>query len=212
MSKLARLVVLISGNGSNLQAILDACSCGLLPARVMAVISNKDNAYGLQRAKNANVETVIQPLQKNQPRSEYDKLLAETAAEFEPDWIILAGWMRLLTNAFLSRFPDRVINLHPALPGTFPGTHAIERAYLAWQNGLIPYTGVMVHLVPDEGVDSGPLLNMRIVKINDEDTLESFEERMHGVEHELLVETIKSVIENGLERTMQHAKSNTFSS
>jgi phosphoribosylglycinamide formyltransferase-1 len=210
MNNLSRLVVLISGNGSNLQAILDACSQGKLPAQVVVVISNKAEAYGLQRAKKAGIPAVILPMQGDQERSEYDGKLAEIVATFKPDWIILAGWMRLLSKAFLSHFPNQVINLHPALPGSFPGTHSIERAYDAWQSEQIPYTGVMVHLVPDEGMDNGPLLNMRIVHISDDDSLDMFEERMHEVEHELLVETINSVIVNGLERTIHNAKSNSL--
>ncbi len=83
---------------------------------------------------------------------------AKLAASYQPDWIVLAGWMRVLSSAFLDCFPQRVINLHPALPGTFPGTHAIERAFEAYQRGEIDRTGVMVHLVPDEGVDNGPVL------------------------------------------------------
>ncbi|MBN1537412.1 MAG: phosphoribosylglycinamide formyltransferase [Anaerolineales bacterium] len=212
MSDVARLVVLISGSGSNLQAILDACQQGSLPAQVVAVISNKAEAYGLQRANNAAVPSVIFPVHKNQTRAEYDRQLARIVSAFKPDWVILAGWMRLLTNTFLSRFPNHVINLHPALPGAFPGTHSIERAYKAWQSEKIPHTGVMVHLVPDEGVDNGPLLNMRIVHMRDEDTLDTFEERMHEAEHELLVETINSLIVHGLERTMHNAKSNSFRS
>lgn len=210
MTTPARLVVLISGNGSNLQAILDACSQGKLPAQVVAVISNKADAYGLQRANNALIPSVVYPTQKYLERSEYDRQLAEIVAAFKPDWIILAGWMRLLSNAFLKHFPNQVINLHPALPDMFPGTHSIERAYDAWQSEQISQSGVMVHLVPDEGVDNGPLLNMRVVHIEDDDTLDSFEERMHEVEHELLVETIHSVIVNGLERTIHNAKSNSF--
>lgn len=210
MTTPARLAVLISGNGSNLQAILDACSQGKLPAQVVAVISNKADAYGLQRANNALIPSIVYPTQKYLERSEYDRQLAEIVAAFKPDWIILAGWMRLLSNAFLKHFPNKVINLHPALPDMFPGTHSIERAYDAWQSEEISQSGVMVHLVPDEGVDNGPLLNMRVVHIEDDDTLDSFEERMHAVEHELLVETIHSVIVNGLERTIHNAKSNSF--
>jgi phosphoribosylglycinamide formyltransferase 1 len=206
----ARLVVLVSGNGSNLQAILDACCDGGMPANVVAVISDKTGAFGLQRACNAGVSTVIYPVQKGKPRAEYDAQLAEIVAAFKPDWVILAGWMRLLTHAFLSRFPNRVINLHPALPGTFPGTHAIERAFNAWQTRQIQHTGVMVHLVPDEGVDDGPLLNQRIILFDEKDTLEIFEARVHDVEHALLVETINSVITDGLERTIDNAKSNSF--
>jgi formyltetrahydrofolate-dependent phosphoribosylglycinamide formyltransferase len=111
-----------------------------------------------------------------------------------PDYVILAGWMRILSSFFLSNFPNRVINLHPALPGMFPGTHAIERAFEAYQRREIDHTGVMVHLVPDEGVDNGPVLTTAIVPIDEDDTLESLETRVHQTEHTLLVNTLKSVI------------------
>src|SRR5919108_1062034 len=154
----AHLVVLISGNGSNLQAILDACSSGELDAKVVCVISNKADAYGLVRAKNAGVEAIYFPKQENESRREYDARLANEVTSKQTDYIILAGWMRILTSAFLDHFLNRVINLHPALPNTFPGTHAIERAFEAYQRGEITHTGVMVHLVPDEGVDNGPVI------------------------------------------------------
>lgn len=102
--------------------------------------------------------------------------------------------MRILSSAFLSSFPNRVINLHPALPETFPGTHAIERAYQAYQRGEINYTGVMVHLVPDEGVDNGTVLATKTVPIHQNDTLKSLETRIHDVEHKLLVETVKKML------------------
>jgi folate-dependent phosphoribosylglycinamide formyltransferase PurN len=104
--------------------------------------------------------------------------------------------MRILTSAFLDRFPNRVINLHPALPATFPGTHAIERAFKAYQCGEIDHTGVMVHFVPDEGVDDGPVLATEIIPIRPTDTLDSLEVHIHEVEHKLLVEALKKVIEN----------------
>lgn len=191
---LARLVVMISGNGSNLQAILDACQSGFLPAEVAAVFSNKAEAYGLQRAARAGVpaETAVKP--REMERCEYDALLAERAAAYRPDWIVLAGWMRLLTAPFLDHFPGRVINLHPALPGKFPGTHAIERAFEAFRRGEIEQTGVMVHLVPDEGVDNGPTLAQVRVSIDPHDSLESLETRIHQAEHELLVNTLRRVL------------------
>ncbi len=153
-----RLVVLVSGYGSNLQAILDAVQLGVIPARVCAVIANKADAYGLERARLAGVPAIAHVVQKGQERPAYDRQLAGLVDSYHPDWVVLAGWMRILSSAFLERFPNRVVNLHPALPGTFPGTHAIQRAFEAYHSGLIEYTGVMVHLVPDEGVDSGPVL------------------------------------------------------
>ncbi len=189
----ARLVVLISGNGSNLQAILDACASGELDARVVSVISNKADAYGLIRAKNANVEAVYFAKLENESRQGYDARLASYVSACSPDYVILAGWMRILSSSFLSSFPNRVVNLHPALPGTFPGTHAIERAFDAYQRGEIEHTGVMVHLVPDEGVDNGPVLATEIVPIEKDDTLEALETRIHQAEHKLLVNTLKSI-------------------
>jgi formyltetrahydrofolate-dependent phosphoribosylglycinamide formyltransferase len=191
MKSAVNLVVLVSGYGSNLQAILDAVQLGVLPARVCAVISNKADAYGLERASLAGVPAIACLVQKGQERAAYDRQLASLVDSYHPDWIVLAGWMRILSSAFLERFPNRVVNLHPALPGTFPGTHAIQRAFEAYQSGLIEHTGVMVHLVPDEGVDSGPVLNQRIVPILPEDTLETLETRIHAVEHTLLVETLR---------------------
>lgn len=188
-----RLVVLVSGNGSNLQAILDACEIGELPASVVAVISNKADAYGLERAQKAKIAAIAKPKLKTQDRRMYDSELAELVTSVNPDWVVLAGWMRVLSSAFLDCFPNRVINLHPALPDTFPGTHAIERAFEAYQRGEVQQTGVMVHLVPDEGVDVGPVLAQEIVAIQPDDTLETLEARVHATEHWLLVETLKSL-------------------
>ena len=190
----SRLVVLISGNGSNLQAILDACASGELDAAVVSVISNKAEAFGLTRARNAGVEAIHFAKLENESRQQYDSRLANYVTTQLPDYIILAGWMRILSSSFLSSFPNRVINLHPALPGTFPGTHSIERAYDAHQRGEIKHTGVMVHLVPDEGVDNGPVLATEIIPIFADDTLESLETRVHKTEHGLLIKTLKELI------------------
>ncbi len=190
----SRLVVLISGNGSNLQAILDACSSGELDATVVSVISNKAEAYGLTRARNSGIESTHFPKLETESRQQYDSRLADYVTTRQPDYIILAGWMRILSSSFLSSFPNRVINLHPALPETFPGTHSIERAYDAYQRKEIKHTGVMVHLVPDEGVDNGPVLSTEIVPIFADDTLESLEARVHQTEHKLLVVTLKQLV------------------
>jgi len=190
----SRFVVLISGNGSNLQAILDACLSGELDARVVSVISNKADAFGLVRAKNASVDTIHFAKLESESRQEYDVRLAKYVSTCLPDYVILAGWMRILSSSFLSSFPNRVINIHPALPGMFPGMHAIERAFEAYQRGEIDHTGVMVHLVPDEGVDNGPVLATDFVPIEKEDTLESLEARVHQTEHKLLIDTLKSII------------------
>jgi phosphoribosylglycinamide formyltransferase-1 len=196
-SEITKLVVLISGFGSNLQAILDACNSGKLPACVVAVISNKREAYGLERAQQAGIPAEYKPKFKDQDRRAYDAELADLVASYNPDWIVLAGWMRVLSSAFLDRFPNRVVNLHPALPGTFPGTEAILRAFEAYQKGEIQHTGVMVHLVPDEGVDAGPVLAQEVVPIHPDDTPETLEARVHDAEHRVLVTTLKSLCKKG---------------
>ncbi|MER3400289.1 MAG: phosphoribosylglycinamide formyltransferase [Thermoflexus sp.] len=192
-----RLVVMISGFGSNLQAILDACADGRLPARVALVVSNRKEAYGLVRAQRAGVPTLYFPLkpyrEQGLDRTVYDRDLAEQIRPFRPDLIVLAGWMHVLSPAFLDCFPGRVINLHPALPGMFPGTNAIRRAYEAYRRGEISYSGCMVHLVTPE-VDAGPVLAQAIVPILPEDTLETFEARMHEAEHRLIVEGIRRAL------------------
>ncbi len=190
----ARLVVLISGTGSNLQAILNAVQSGALPATVAAVFSNRQDAHGLVRAARAGLPALFFPKGKEEDRRDYDARLAKAVAGYAPDWVILAGWMRILSQAFLGNFPNHVVNLHPALPGTFAGTHAIERAFSAWQRGEIQQTGVMVHLVPDEGVDDGPVLAQQFVTISAGETLESLEQKIHAVEHHLLVDTINKLI------------------
>lgn len=185
-----RLVVMISGNGSNLQAILDACRVGLLDATVVAVVSNRSEAAGLERARKLDIPLIVKPRLISQKNQEYDQELAQDIKAFHPDWIVLAGWMRLLSSAFLDCFPGCVINLHPALPNTFPGLNAIERAFKAFQQGEIKKTGVMIHLVPDEGVDSGPVLAQIDVEIKKNDTLETLTTRIHDSEHSLLIKTL----------------------
>lgn len=194
-----RLAVLISGNGSNLQALIDAIRMRILDAEIVVVVANRQDAYGLQRASKAGIPTHYHPLKPfrdaGRTRAEYDAALADLVAPYRPEWIVLAGWMHILSDAFLQRFPYRVINLHPALPGQLPGVNAIARAYEAYNAGTLKKTGVMVHLVPDEGVDSGPVLATREVAIYRTDTLEMLEKRVHQTEHQVLVEALLRLIE-----------------
>jgi phosphoribosylglycinamide formyltransferase-1 len=189
-----KFVLLISGNGSNLQAILDACQKGDLHAAIQSVFSNKAEAYGLERARKAGIPAIHICKLPEETRQAYDARLAAEVSFYDPDYVILAGWMRILSCAFLKHFPGRVINLHPALPGMFPGTHAIERAFAAWQLGEIDQTGVMIHFVPDEGVDDGPVLAVRSISFQKEENLEQLEARVHQVEHELLITTLKDLL------------------
>jgi phosphoribosylglycinamide formyltransferase 1 len=183
----ARLVVLASGHGSNLQAVLDACAGGDLDAQVVGVSGDRADAYALERARSRGIDAVAVTREPGEDRRHYDQRLADTVATWHPDWIVLAGFMRLLSTQFLDRFPHRVLNVHPALPGELPGVGAIERAYDQARTGLRTHTGVMVHLVPDEGVDSGPVIISEIVPIGPTDTLAELEVRMHAVEHRLLI-------------------------
>ena len=193
MTDRARLVVLVSGNGSNLQAILDACADLRLPAQVVAVVSNRKAAYGLTRAERASVLPVYFPLapfkKRGASRADYDAALAAEVARHAPDLVVLAGWMHILSPAFLSAVPCPVLNLHPALPGAFPGTHAIERAFAAARAGTLDHTGVMVHHVVPE-VDAGPVVATATVPILPADTLDALTTRVHETEHQLLVDAI----------------------
>lgn len=194
-----RLVVLASGSGSNLQAIIDACEFGNLSAKVVAVISDQQDAFALERARVHQILTEHHPWkpyrEAGRTRQAYDIDLTGLVSAYQPDYVVLAGWMRLLSMSFLEHFTMRVINLHPALPGTFPGTHAIERAFEAFHRGEITHTGVMVHFVPDEGVDDGPVIAQEIIPIQGTDLFEELEACVHEVEHRLLLEALNKIFE-----------------
>ena len=192
-----RLVILISGSGSNLQAILDAVVAGVITAVPTLVVSNRKKAYGLVRAEKANVSTAYFPFKPyrdaGKSREQYDVDLAELIRPYQPDLIVLAGWMHILSAAFLDHFPGKVINLHPALPGQFAGTQAIQRAYDAYRRGEIDHTGCMVHFTVPE-VDAGPVIAQAKVPILPGDSLADLEARMHRAEHQLLVSAIREVL------------------
>ncbi len=191
-----RIIVCISGSGTNLQAILDAIADGRLPAELVLVVSNRRGAFGLERARQAGVPTLYFPLQSyikaGGSREGYDEALALRLREHDPDLIVLAGWMHVFSSAFLRHFPNRVINLHPALPGMFPGLHAIERALDAYSRGETAYSGCMIHYVIPE-VDAGRVIAQAIVPLEPDDTVETFEARMHAAEHSLIVEALQQL-------------------
>jgi len=183
----ARIVVLASGGGTNCQALIDACATDTLDARVVAVVTNKADAGVVDRARLAGIpcEVVVHRGQDPEQRRRADRELIEVVARHAPDLVVLAGWMRILGAEVGAAFP--MINLHPAKPGEFPGIRAIERAHEAWLAGEITESGVMVHWVPDEGVDVGPVILTEPVPFEAGDTIESFASRMHAVEHRLIV-------------------------
>ncbi len=188
-----RLGVLVSGNGTNLQAILDATRAGRIDADVGVVISNQPGAYALERARRADVKAVSLPHKGFASREAFDVALADELRRERVEWVVLAGFMRLLTPGFLAAFPQRVINIHPSLLPAFPGTHAIRDA-LAYG---VRVTGCTVHLV-DEGVDTGPILDQRAVRVEDGDSEETLAERMHHAEHELYVDVLARLAEGRL--------------
>ena len=189
-----RVVVLASGNGSNFQALVDAAASGVLGGAVVGLVTDRRRAGAVRRADAAGIPSIVVERNGGEDRPTYDGRLAALVADLRPDVIVLAGWMRLLSMAFIGRFPDRIVNLHPALPGEFPGTNAIERALEAAQRLGLRRTGVMVHRVPDEGMDDGPVLAVTEVVIRADDTIESLSERVHAAEHDLLVDTVASLL------------------
>lgn len=181
-----RLVVMVSGHGSNLQAILDACDSGTISGTVVAVVSNRPDVFALQRADRAGVPAVHVGPHEGEERADYDARLTEVVAGFDPDIVVLAGWLRILTMSFLGWFPGRVVNLHPAKPGELTGLHAIRRAWDEAIAGERDESGATVHLVPDGGLDNGPVLGSASVPIDTAGTLDEFEAAMHRAEHRVL--------------------------
>jgi phosphoribosylglycinamide formyltransferase-1 len=185
------LGVLVSGRGSNLQAILDAIEAGSLDARVAVVLSNKADAVALERAAAAGVATRCIPHRDYPSREAFDTALVAALREAEVEWVVLAGFMRVLTATFVRAFPHRVINIHPALLPAFPGTHAQRQAL---EYG-VKVAGCTVHLV-DEGVDTGPIIAQRAVPVLDGDDEEALAARVLVEEHALLVEVLRDVAAN----------------
>jgi len=210
-----RLTVLISGSGSNLQALIDKCSnhnsTALPNTRIVRVISNRKDAYGLQRAEAAGIPTAYHNLVKYKKahpdtsvpptfeaaRREYDGDLAELVLADRPDLVVCAGWMHILMPAFLEPLGEAgvpVINLHPALPGRYNGAHAIERAYRDFIEGKTDKTGIMVHYVISE-VDMGQPITTREIQMRQGESLEDLEQRIHENEWELIVQGTRMAIE-----------------
>lgn len=212
MSK--RILVLISGNGSNLQAIIDACSDETISAgHVSQVVSSSPDAYGLTRAQKANIPTYVHDLHgayykdipkedkasRKQAREKFNEDLAAyiLKPENRPDLIVCAGWMLILSANFLTPLADQsipIINLHPALPGAFAGINAIERAYQAGQNGEITKAGVMIHKVIVQ-VDEGEPLVVKELEIRKDESLDQYTERVHALEHSAIVEGTNKALE-----------------
>jgi phosphoribosylglycinamide formyltransferase-1 len=188
-----RVAVLVSGNGSNLQAILDAAAQPAFPAQVVLVLSNKADAFALKRARKAGVAAEVVAHEPFPDRVSFEKALIAAIEKAGADLVVLAGFMRVLSPDFVKKFSNRILNIHPALLPAFPGTHAIEQA---WDYGA-KVTGVTVHFV-DEGTDTGPVVLQEAVPIFPKETLESLEKKVHSVEHRLFPEAIRLFAEKKL--------------
>lgn len=190
----AKLVVLISGGGSNLQALIDAAGEQGFPAEVVAVGSDRADAAGLQRAVRANIPTFVVEPSAFADRAAWDVALAAEIANFAPDWVVSAGFMRILGPQVLAENPQRIVNTHPALLPSFPGAHAVRDA-LAYR---VTVTGCTVHLV-DAGVDTGPVLAQQAVTVERDDTEATLHDRIKSVEHQLLVSVVAQLCSHDVE-------------
>jgi len=189
------VAVLASGRGSNLQAILDAAASGSCPVRVAVVIADRAGAGALQLAKQAGVAVVehIDP-KRYENRTAFDAACAEMIADNHCQWVVLAGYMRILSASFVQRFSNRMINIHPALLPAFPGAHGVEDAL---QHG-VKVSGCTVHLV-DEQLDSGPILAQSAVVVADDDDADSLRARIQLQEHLLYPKVLAKIVHQGFD-------------
>ena len=184
-----RIAVLLSGRGSNFEAIADAVAAGQIPdAEIAVVISNRENAPGIEKARQRGLEAVVLP-SKGKQREEYDKEVVARLKEKKVDLVCLAGFMRLLSPGFVREFRHRILNIHPTLLPAFPGLEAQKQA-LEWG---VKFSGCTVHFV-DENLDAGPIVLQAVVPVRDDDTEETLAARIVREEHRLYPEAIRIVL------------------
>jgi phosphoribosylglycinamide formyltransferase-1 len=189
----ARLVVLVSGSGTNLQALLDAIDADpSYGARIVAVGADRDGIAGLDRATRAGLPTFVVKLKDHADRAAWDLALTEAVAAYAPDLIVSAGFMKIVGKEFLARFGGRFLNTHPALLPSFPGAHGVRDA-LAYGAKV---TGCTVHFV-DDGVDTGPVIDQGAVEVRPDDTEDALHERIKEVERRLLVDVVGRLSRDG---------------
>jgi phosphoribosylglycinamide formyltransferase-1 len=193
MSK-SRIVVLISGSGSNLQAIIDHIDTGEIDATISSVISNKVDAYGLQRAKEARIQTAIVDHTQYKSRELFDQSLAKIIDQSSPDIIVLAGFMRILTAGFVMRYAGKLINIHPSLLPLYRGLHTHKRAL----KDKATKHGASVHFVTPE-LDAGAIIVQGVVSVKDNDTEDTLAARVHKIEHIIYPQAVKLLTENKVE-------------
>lgn len=193
MEKLLNIGVLVSGGGSNLQSIIDACASGRIKGRVACVISNKADAFGLERARRAGIPALHLDHRAYTGREAYDEALVATLREFDVELVALAGFMRIITPVLLDSFPNAVLNIHPALLPSFPGLHAQRQAL---EHG-VKISGCTVHFV-DCGCDTGPIIIQAAVPVLDDDTEETLCARILKEEHRIYPEAVALFAEGKL--------------
>ncbi|WP_055591175.1 phosphoribosylglycinamide formyltransferase [Streptacidiphilus griseoplanus] len=194
-SRPARLVVLVSGSGTNLQALIDACADPSYGAVIAAVGADRDGIAGLERAERAGIPTFVHRIGDFADREAWDAALTAATEVHEPDLVVTAGFMKILGKQFMARYEGRIVNTHPALLPSFPGAHGVRDA-LAYG---VKVTGCTVHLV-DAGVDTGPIIAQGVVEITDDDHAdggEALHERIKTVERTLLVDVVGRLAREG---------------
>lgn len=189
-----RIAVFASGFGSNLQALIDYNNKHGLNGDIVLVFSNNKDAFALERAKKNNIKAVFMDPARYSSREQYDSEIIEMLEEEKIDLVVLAGYMFLLSQEFADRFKNKILNIHPALLPSFKGTHGIKDAY---EYG-VKVTGVTVHFV-DEGLDSGPIILQQSVDIDQNESVEELEEKIHRVEHKIYPLAVKYFCEDRLE-------------
>jgi len=187
MSSKLKVGVLVSGSGTNLQAIIDKAAEGL-PVEVVKVVSSRPDAYGIERARNAGIDVLVLDRAAYADPLEADARIVNALREAGAEYVVMAGYMRKVTDVMLDAFPNRVINLHPALLPSFRGAHAIQDAFDAG----VKVTGVTVHFA-NADYDKGPIIAQRAVIVEESDTVDSLEERIHKVEHQIYPEVLDLV-------------------
>ncbi len=195
-----KVAVLVSGEGTNLQALIDRFDGGQM-VELVAVASDQPHARALERARAAEIACASFPVKMFPDRSARDAAIADWLLEHGVELVVLAGYMQLLSPEFLGRFPDRVINVHPALLPAFPGLGAVEQA-LAYG---VKVFGVTIHFV-DEGVDSGPVIMQRAIELPDARSADEVLERLHHIEHQLLPDAVQLIAEGAVTRDPAHPR------